>query len=421
MTDAPPRAPGSSDPGLSFRPFVMLMAALMAVNALGIDIMLVALPDMGRALHVASENQRQLIIGAYVLGFGFAQLFWGPLADRYGRKPVLVTSLLFYGALCVIGGLAADFRLMLAARLLQGVAAAGSRTLVLSIVRDCYAGRQMARVMSLAIICFLACPILAPSLGQGIMIVAGSWRAIFLALGAFGFGVAGIVAFRLKETLHPEYRRPASFGGVAAAMARVVRDRTSIGYTLCSSVLYGSLMGFISSAQQVFSDIFGAAGLFPIIFAGIAAAMGVAAFVNSRIVERFGTRRLSHTAMFGFFGLSVLHLVIAATHHDTLLSLGLIQACTMFCFGLMGSNFGSMAMEPMGDIAGTASSVQGFLATVFGGVVGIAIGQSFDGTTVPLAAGYTIIGAVVIVAVLWTERGRLFQAHHPQGAPGDAR
>lgn len=412
MSVPPNRAPGASDPGLSFRPFVVLMACLMAMNALAIDIMLAALPDIAESLHIPTENQRQWVIAVYVAGFGLAQLFWGPLADRYGRKPVLVASTVLFGGLSIVAGLATTFPLLLAARFLQGIAAASSRVLVVSIVRDCYEGRQMARVMSLSFMCFLAVPILAPSIGQVILLATGNWRWIFLLLGAYGGLVAIIAGFKLKETLHPEYRQPVSLGGIGRAAVRVAGNRTSLGYTVASALTFGSLMGFINSVGQIFADIFHAPGLFPLVFACIASSMGVASFINSRIVGRFGTRRVSQTAMFGFTALSFLHLAIALSGYETIWTLACIQAGTMFFFGMMGSNFGSMAMEQVGDIAGTASSMQGFFQTLAGSVVGLAIGQSFDGTTVPLSVGFSLVGVGVILIVLITERGRLFRPQH---------
>jgi len=416
MSVSPNRAPGASDPGLSFRPFVILMASLMAMNALAIDIMLSALPAMAKSLHIPTENQRQWIIAVYVVGFGAAQLFWGPLADRLGRKPVLVASTALFGVLSLVAGLSATFPLLLAARFLQGIAAAASRVLVVSIVRDCYEGRQMARVMSLTFMCFLAVPILAPSIGQIILLGTGSWRWIFLLLGAFGGMVAIVAGMKLKETLHPEFRRPVSVAGITSAAGRIFGNRTAAGYTLCSAFSFGSMMGFINSVGQIFTDIFHAPQLFPLIFACIAGTMGLSSFLNSRIVGRFGTRRISQTAMFGFTALSLVHLMISLAGRETIWGLAIIQAGTMFFFGMMGSNFGSMAMETVGDIAGTASSIQGFFQTLTGALIGLVIGQSFNGTTVPLAIGFSVIGFAVILCVTITEKGKLFRPHHMPAA-----
>jgi DHA1 family bicyclomycin/chloramphenicol resistance-like MFS transporter len=396
---------------IGFREFVALIAALMAINALGIDVMLPALPKMGAALGIEDENQRQWIIAAYMFGFGAAQLIYGPLADRHGRRPVLLTSLVLFALASFAATFAYDFETIVIARALQGVACASARVLAISIVRDCYQGRQMARVMSLAFIVFLAVPILAPSIGQAIMLVA-PWQWIFHALAIYAVILIAWMGLRLPETLHPEDRRAIAPREIATAAKLVLTDRFSLGYTLASTLMFGSLIGFINSAQQIFADVFEAARYFTLVFAGVAGFMGLSSFLNSRIVERLGTRRVSHTALLGFIAVAAGHVAVAAAGAETLVTFSLFQAATMFCFGLAGSNFGSMAMEPVGHIAGTASSIQGFISTLGGTAIGLAIGQSFNGTSLPVAAGYLIVGVLALVVVLVTERGRLFQARN---------
>ena len=404
-------SPGGAGPGLSFGLFVALIAALMAVTPLGIDSMLPALPHIGRSLGVASENHQQWVIAIYVFGFGAAQIVYGPLSDRFGRKAILVPSLSLFAALSILAGLATSFPLLLTARLFQGIAGASSRVLTISIVRDCYSGRQMARVMSTSFMVFLMVPVLAPSIGQGIMLV-GSWRLIFFFLATFALVVAAVLSFALGETLHPEYRRPLSPRVIGQGIWRTLTDRSALGYTLAITLIFGALMGFINSVQQIFQDIFHAPGKFPLVFAGIGLSMAAAAFTNSRIVERLGTRKVSHTALLCMIGVAALHSLFAAFGRETVLSFSLFQFATMYCFGLIGSNFGSMAMENVGEIAGTASSVQGFISTCCGVLLGLVIGQAFNGTVLPLTLGFFLFGTVALMVVLITERGTLFRAHH---------
>jgi DHA1 family bicyclomycin/chloramphenicol resistance-like MFS transporter len=411
VIEAPAKSGHNPHPGMSFREFVPLIAALMAINALGIDSMLPALPAMGEALGIAHENQRQWIISAFIFGFGAAQLFYGPVADRFGRKPILILSMSLFVITSVIAAFANSFETIIAARVLQGVGAASSRVLTVSIVRDCYSGRKMARVMSLSFIVFLLVPILAPSIGQLILLVA-PWPWIFFFLATFGAAVVLWAGIRLPETLHPEYRTPISVRRLAGAAKEVLGSRYSLGYTLASTFLFGGLMGFINSVQQIFADVFHEAELFAILFALCASFMGVASFLNSRIVERLGTRVVSHAALIGFILVSLLHLLVAASGHESIWSFTLFQALTMGCFGLAGSNFSSMAMEPLGHIAGTASSIQGFVSTLGAALIGVLIGQSFNGTTVPVAAGFFAIGCISMLIVLITERGRLFRPQH---------
>ena len=282
MTAATP--PASPHPGLGTREMIALIAAIMAVNALGIDSMLPALPAIGEALGVAEENRRQWVIAIFAFGLGSTQLIYGPLADRYGRKPVMRWSLGLYVLASLWAAVASSFSMLLVARFIQGATSAATRVITTSVVRDCYAGRDMARVMSLAFMIFLGVPIFAPSIGQAILHVA-PWPGIFVFLAVFAGAVLLWAQIRLPETLAPEKRRPIEPRQIAAAMRAAFCDRYSLGYTLAGTVLFGALLGFISSAQQLFSETFDAHDRFPLIFALIAMGMGVAAWLNSLPVE----------------------------------------------------------------------------------------------------------------------------------------
>jgi DHA1 family bicyclomycin/chloramphenicol resistance-like MFS transporter len=397
----------SCHPGMTFRSFVLFVAAIMAMNAISIDSMLPALPEIGASLGISESNQVQWVITAYLLGFGGAQIVYGTLADRFGRKPVLMVGIAIYAAASLWAALSHSLEAMMMARVLQGVGAAATRVLAVTIVRDCYSGATMARVMSLTFIVFLAAPIIAPSLGQ-VVVLFVSWHWIFGLLAIYGVA-AFIWGWRkLPETLHPEDRIPISVKAVAGAFLLTLTTRIAIGYTLAVTLIFGVLFGFINSAQQVFAETFDAAHLFTSIFAAIAAFMAVSSFVNSRVVERLGPRVVSHTALFGFTVCAALHALTAWLGVETLLTFSLVQACLMFFFGLIVSNFNSLAMGPMGHIAGTASSVQGFISTTGGALLGFALGQQFDGTTVPLGIGFTVLALLSIGCVLFAEQGRLF-------------
>ena len=406
-------------PGMGFKQFVALIAALMAVNALAIDSMLPALPAIGRSLGVEDENRRQWIVTAYLLGFGGAQIVYGPLADRFGRKPVLMAGVAAYVLFSAGAAFSTSFTTLLIARALMGIGAAATRVLAVSVVRDCYSGRDMARVMSLAFIVFLAVPILAPSIGQIIMLF-GPWRWVFGGLGLFGAAVLLWTALRLPETLDPADRLPFAPGRVATAFRMALTNRIAVGYMLAMTLVLGALFGFINSAQQVFADTLAAPGLFTSVFAFVAGFMALSSFLNARIVGRLGPRRVSHMALCGFIAISALHAGVSLTGHETLVSFAVLQAGVMFCFGLVASNFGSLAMEPLGHVAGTASSVQGFVTTFGGALLGFAVGQRFDGTTVPLALGFVIYGLLALGIVLLAERGRLFGASAPAADAGAA-
>lgn len=393
------------------REFVAFVAALMAVNALGVDLMLPALADIGHRLAIVTANQRQWIITIYMLGFGSGQLVYGPLADRYGRRPILLISLAGFVAASIFAGGSQTFAALLGARFLQGLMSASTRVLAVAIVRDRFSGRQMARTLSVAQMIFFLVPILAPSLGQ-VLLAFGPWRFIFYALAAFAAFVLSWTFFRLGESLAVSRRSPLSFAALGQAYRLTLTNRYSAGYAVAASMTFGAIIAFVSSAQQIFVEEFHAGTRFTILFAICAFSMGCAAFANSRLVERLGTRLISQTALLVLIALSVLHIAVIAAGAESLVTYMVFQALSMTCIGLCGSNFGAMAMEPVGHIAGTASSIQGFITSVGAVIVGSLIGQSYNGTTYPLAIGYLAIGLAVLAIVYWVEGGRLFHAHH---------
>lgn len=395
-SEAPGSLPGRTE-------FVVLMAALMASNALAIDAMLPALPAIGESLGVAEDNKRQLVVTFYLLGFGAAQIGYGPLADRFGRKRLLIGSMIFFALFGLLGGLAGSFTLLLAARTMQGVAAAGTRVLVVAIVRDRFHGSAMAQIMSMVMIVFILIPVLAPSLGQLVLLVAG-WRHIFLALAAYGAMLAVWSILRMPETLAEEARRPLSLAAIGAAAAETLTRRASIGNSLAATLTFGALFAFIGSIQQIVFDVFGRPALIGLAFGLIAAPMAGSSWLNSRLVMRVGSRRLLLAALAGFTLVSLLHLGIALAVGETLWSFVALQALTMACFGLIGANAGALAMAPLGHIAGTASALQGVITTTGGALIGLGIGQLFDGTTVPLVAGFAACGASALAVAWWANR-----------------
>jgi DHA1 family bicyclomycin/chloramphenicol resistance-like MFS transporter len=317
--------------GLGFRAFVGVIAALMATNALAVDAMLPALGRIGASLGLAAANERQWVVTSYLLGFGAAHIVYGTLADRYGRKKMVYVALGIYIVASLGAACARSFETMILARVVEGIGAAGTRVLAVSIVRDCYAGRRMARVMSLSLLVFLGVPVLAPSVGQVIMLFA-PWPWIFVFLAGFAAVVWVVIAWRLPETLHEADKRPIAFSGILQAARAIFSARVSVGYTLALSLVVGGMFGFINAAQQVFTDVFHQPRLFTVIFALIAGGIAVASVVNARLVDRLGSRKISHTAMLAFLVVAGLHFVVAVTGHDTVWRFAGLQVCMMFCF-----------------------------------------------------------------------------------------
>jgi DHA1 family bicyclomycin/chloramphenicol resistance-like MFS transporter len=392
---------------LSRPEFIALVAALMALNALAIDVMLPALPYMGEALGVTNENERQLVVSAYMIGFGAAQLVFGPITDRFGRRAPLFFGIGLYVVCAFLATFAPSFAVLLGLRFVQGLGAASTRVIAVSVVRDRFSGREMAEVMSLTFMVFMAVPIIAPGIGQ-VILLTGPWHYIFLFMSGLAAVVLLWAFLRLPETLRPEYRRPLRLTVIVEGFRLVFTNRVAFFYGLSGMFLFGAMFGFIVSSQQIFVGIYGLGPLFPLAFAAMAGFMAVSSFINSRIVKRFGMRRLSHTAILVYTGCASILLILSVMGPVPFwLFFGLLMIIQI-AFGNAASNMNSLSMEPLGAVAGTAASVFGFMQTVGGAVLGTYIGQHFNGTLTPNATGYVVMGVLVLCCVLIAEKGRLF-------------
>ena len=407
MTDA--KTSDTKGLPISTREFVVMMAGLMALNALAIDIMLPALDDIAASFQLANQNHQQLIIYAYIFGFGAPQLVWGPLSDRFGRRPILFAALAGYTVTGFACMLASGFEQLLIMRFAQGVFASGSRVVAVSIVRDAFEGRGMAHIMSLIMTIFMVVPIMAPFIGQLVLYVA-PWEWTFGVLTLFGGIMLAWAYLRLPETLPRDVRQPLNLHSSANAYGEVFRNRVTFGYMAASGLIFGALFAFIGSAEQLFSEVFDKEETFVFWFAGIAFSLSAANFTNSRLVERFGMRRLSHMAICGFTGLSVLLYLLMQLSGENFAIFFPLFAMIFACFGLIGSNFNALAMEPLGRIAGTASAAYGFATTTFSSLIGWMISSRYDGSALPVIAGFAILGAACLLVVAITEKGRLFRS-----------
>lgn len=414
QTQAPNPIIGAKRPIPGRAEMVVMVAGLMALNAMAIDIMLPALNEISHAVgltaeDVTSDNRQQLIIFAYVLGFGAPQILWGPVTDRFGRRGPLFISLAGYIVTAMLCITLREFHALLAARFVQGVFAAGARLVATSIVRDLFAGRQMARFMSLVMTIFMIIPIIAPALGQAILLVA-PWEWIFGALVVFGGIMLGWTWMRLPETLPPENRQPLNLVSALGAYREVIRTPVTFGYMGASGIVFGALFSFIATSEQVFREVFGRGEDFVLWFSGIAGMLAVANFTNSRLVEKLGMRRISHAALLLFSFLSALSAVLTVLFGENLLRFYPLFLLTFACFGLMGSNFSALAMEPLGKIAGTAAAAYGFATTTVSSLIGMLIGSQYNGSTVPIMIGFVCLGISSLAIILITEKGRLFSS-----------
>ncbi len=387
---------------------IIMMASLMSLNALAIDIMLPALGLISDDFALQAVNDRQWTITSYIYGMAIGSILYGSLADRFGRRPVLLVTIGIYTGFGIICALAWDYELLLIARFIQGLAASAMGVLANSIIRDRYDGDAMARAMSTIMMIFMIVPITAPLLGQLVLLVA-PWKAIFLVLSAAGLASFLWVIMRLPETLHPDNKTAIKFKSVTAAWYGVIFHRNSFGHVIASGLMMAPLFAYIASAQQIFFDIFGAADIFVYIFALNAGAMSAASFTNSRIVMRFGARRVSQVALIFFILVSMIHFGLAEAGWINIWSFTAVLVPSMGMVGFTGANFSSIAMQPFGKTAGVASSFQNFARTGISAMIGAAIGLQFDGTVLPLATGFLVCGIAALALIFWAEKGKLFR------------
>jgi len=411
MPNAQPR---TTPTGIGEREFIALMAMLMSLQALSIDAMLPALGQIAADLHLSDPNDRQLVIGLFLLGSGVGALMPGALADRYGRRPVLLVSLACYIAMAIASALVRDFTALLVCRVIQAVSSAGLSVLPGAIIRDRFAGDRMARMMSTITVVFMVVPMIAPSYGQAVMAVAG-WRWIFGGMAVMAAAIALWVLLRLPETLKPENRQTLHPAAIAGNMWLAASNRPAMGYMLGGALLTGGMFGYINSSQQLVAEHFGAGDSFPLIFAAMAGGMALANFSNSRIVERFGARRVSHTALLLFIAVSAAQVWQSFQPGETLWQFLPLMAANICLIGFTGANFGSIALQPFARIAGAAASFQAFVRMALGSLLGAMIGHAFDGSARPLAVGLLANGLLALAMVLYSEQGRLFRRLIPPG------
>ena len=398
---------------------IWMMAMLMALQAFGIDAILPGLDEMASALDVQG-NDRQFVIGAYLLAAGIGALVPGALADRFGRKPILLVSVACYMLFSILSAMSQTFEGLVAIRAAQGFFGAGIIALPPAIIRDRVGGDKMARMMSLIFVIFLLTPAIAPSIGQAILWL-GDWRLIFAAMAVQGAIIGTWVILRLPESLEEANKQPIRPRVIAANMWHAVSQRGSIGYVLGSSLVFAGLFGFINQSQQLIGESFGAPDLFPVIFGVCAGLMALTNWFNSRIVERFGARRVGHTALIAFIAVSAAQVGFAWNGTQTLWEFVPLMALNMALLGFIGTNFSAIAMNPFFRIAGAASSAHSFLRMTTGAVLGAAIGYAYDGSAKPLALALLVGGLVSLTLVLITERGRLFGPPEAEMGPARAR
>jgi MFS transporter, DHA1 family, multidrug resistance protein len=381
-----------------------LLAMSMALAALGIDLLLPAFPAVREELGLpAGSTAVAGLVTTYFLGLAVGQLVYGPVSDRYGRKPLLYVGFAVYAVGALLTAAAPTLPTLLAARFVMGVGAAGPRALTLAIVRDRYEGEQMSKAMSLIMAVFILVPVVAPTIGAA-GVALGSWRLLFVGCTAAAVAVA-LWTTRMGESLAPEHRRELRWGRLAEAAKVVLTTRSTVGYGLAMTLMYGGFTSYIGSSEIIFGEVFGAEEAFPALFGVLALVMGATMLANSRVVERVGSRRLAHGVLWLYVAASAVLLALGALLPDgpPLWAFVALMAVVLAGHALAIPNLNALAMAPMGAIAGTASSIIGTVQVAAGAALGALLDQAFDGTVVPIAAGFTAYGVLAVVAARWAD------------------
>jgi DHA1 family bicyclomycin/chloramphenicol resistance-like MFS transporter len=403
---------------LSKREFIVLVAGLMMVDALAIDIMLPALPNIGAAFGVLRDKDRSLVVTAFLLGFGGSQIVFGPLSDSYGRRPLIVAGMAAYVATALCAALAPGFAILLLLRCLQGIAAAAVRIGLMASIRDRYVGKAMADILSLVFSIFLLVPVVMPGVGQLILLI-GPWQLIFVVMAGVAtvFGVWGTL--RLGETLAPADRRPLNFRSVGQGFAIVFSTRRAFFYGIAGAFLFGGLMGFILTGPQVFGEQFGWGPFYPIAMTFMGGSAAICSSQVPKVLALLGMRRSAHAGAVVFVGLAFLAAVLSATVGLNAYAYLLILIVFALPLTTGFSSSGALSMEPLGEVAGTASAVFGLISTVGGAFISYVIAQSYDGTVTPIMLGVGVAGLLVFACYAIAEGGRLF-GRDPSPPPASA-
>lgn len=374
--------------------FVALMASLMSIVALSIDALLPALPEIGEALGVNNANNNQLLITMIFLGLGFGQLIFGPLSDSFGRKPIVYIGFGVFVIATLICVTTNSFEMMILGRVLQGVGLASPRTLSIAIVRDSYSGNYMAKILSIVVMVFILVPVIAPTLGQ-FLLHFYNWESIFYINLIFGIFVMLWFWQRQPETLAVGNRVKFSTRLFIDGTKEFFKHKDAVAFTFVSGFITGSFMVYLSTSQQIFQVQYNLADMFPYIFASLAISVGLATYLNSRIVLKYGMWRIAYIATIAYAIISVLYVVLfwSGNNPGIIVLVGFF-AMQFFAIGFLFGNLRALAMQPIGHIAGIGAAINGFISTVMAVPIANYIGSFVTDSVLPLFIGFSIFGVL---------------------------
>ncbi|WP_133687950.1 multidrug effflux MFS transporter [Maribacter spongiicola] len=391
--------------------FVALMASLMSIVALTIDAILPAIADIGISIHSLDPTQNQLLVTMIFLGLGVGQLFFGPLSDSLGRKPIVYFGFTVFLIASIICLLAPNLEIMLVGRVLQGIGLSAPRTISISIIRDTYRGDYMAKIMSFVTAFFILVPVVAPAIGKAVMGVTG-WQGIFY-LQLFFALVVGIWFYkRQEETLKPEYKVPFSYKVFIKGTKEIFKYKETVSCTMISGFITGAFLVYLSSAQHVFEELYGLTETFPYVFAGLALSVGFSTLMNGTLVLRFGMRNLSFAALVAFTSIALLYTLFFFGSKDPSITVLLLFLSLLFlCLGFIWGNMRSIAMEPIGHIAGIGAAITGFISTILSIPISIFVGSFIEDSVWALFAGLGVCGLISVVLFMAFKTRPLFASN----------
>ncbi|WP_100255756.1 multidrug effflux MFS transporter [Reinekea forsetii] len=380
--------------------FIALVGLISSLVALSIDAMLPALPQIASDLGVQDMRQTQWVITSLIFGMSFGQLFFGPLSDSYGRKFGILTGILLFCLGSMLAMTATSLPMLLVGRVLQGIGVAGPRIASLALVRDIYVGDAMARVMSFVMMVFIMVPMVAPLVGQAVLL-AFSWRAIFGLFIVLSTIAALWLVIRQPETLGVANRRPFRVQAIWRTTVAVVHHPRVLGFSITAGLIFGALLSYVASAQAIFQGIYQLGEAFPFYFGALAFGIGVASFANSGLVVRFGAERLTVTGLWGLLFFTTLLTLIAFGNQGipplwAFMGLGFLM---FFCVGILFGNLNALAMVPLGRMAGIGAAVVGSVSNVVAVLVSALVGWFYNDTLLPILLGICVcsIAALLIV------------------------
>ncbi len=385
--------------------FVALVSLTTSLTAVSIDAILPGLRDIGEAFQVTNSNNTQLIVSLFIFGMVFGELIFGPVSDAIGRKAAIMYGLVIFVAGTVLAMTAVSFEVLLVGRIVQGIGVSGAKIASRALIRDLYEGDEMARIMSFVFVVFIIVPMLAPTLGQGVLIIGG-WRAVFVLY----FGLAAVVAIwmgvRQAETLAPARRIRLSLRTVLRNGSLIVRHPRVMAYTFAAGFIFGAQLLYLATAQAIFADLFDAGRRFPLYFAILALGIGLASFLNSQMVMRYGMHRLSVGALWGLIMASGLLLVVALGQGGVPSFAVFMVLCFLifFCIGILFGNLNAMAMQSLGNVAGIGASIIASISSALAVVLSIGIGRFYNMTVLPLAGSYILAGVAGLLLVVAAKR-----------------